>query len=148
LLRAPRYPDPETDQGRHSARYTLVSGAGIGAAVEAGLRLNLPVREVRGTTAPAPLVTVDGDGVVIETVKLAEDRSGDVIVRLYESLGARTTGRLRWDFVAEGAEIVDLLERPLESCAVDESAVRFALRPFQLLTVRIRTQEVTTDEDD
>ncbi|GAA1588074.1 glycoside hydrolase family 38 C-terminal domain-containing protein [Kribbella karoonensis] len=141
LLRAPRYPDPETDQGRHHARYTLVSGAGIDDAVEAGLRLNLPVREIRGTSAPAPLVTVDGAGVVIETVKLAEDRSGDVIVRLYESLGARTTARLSWDFVAVGAEIVDLLERPLET--VDEPL--FSLRPFQILTVRIRVQE-TDDE--
>ncbi|MFF0343685.1 alpha-mannosidase [Kribbella sp. NPDC004875] len=141
LLRAPRYPDPETDQGRHHARYTLVSGADIATAVEAGLRLNLPVREVRGTTAPAPVVAVEGEGVVIETVKLAEDRSGDVIVRFYEALGARTSGRLHWDFVAEGAEIVDLLERPLGS--FDGS---FELRPFQILTVRLRVREVDSDE--
>jgi alpha-mannosidase len=142
LLRAPRYPDPETDQGRHQARYTLVSGAEIATAVEAGLRLNLPVREVRGTSAPAPIVTVEGTGVVVESVKLAEDRSGDLIVRLYESLGARTTARLSWDFVASGTEIVDLLERSLET--VDEP--RFALRPFQILTVRIRRAEVSADD--
>jgi alpha-mannosidase len=61
---------------------------------------------------------------------------------MYESLGARTTARLSWDFVAVGVEIVDLLERPLE--AVDEP--QFALRPFQILTVRIRRQEVTADD--
>jgi alpha-mannosidase len=29
LLRAPRFPDPETDQGRHLLRYALVPCAGI-----------------------------------------------------------------------------------------------------------------------
>ena len=38
--------------------------------------------------AVAPLVTVDNDAVV-EAVKLADDRSGDVVVRLYEAHGGR-----------------------------------------------------------
>lgn len=35
-----------------------------------------------------PLVIVDNPAIVVESVKLAEDRSGDVVVRLYESRGA------------------------------------------------------------
>ncbi|MEU6077731.1 glycosyl hydrolase-related protein [Micromonospora sp. NPDC047074] len=37
------------------------------------------------------------EGVIVEAVKLADDRSGDVVVRLYESLGAgpRRRGRCR-----------------------------------------------------
>lgn len=34
---------------------------------------------------------IDGEGAMIETVKLAEDGSGDVIVRVYETLGSSTT---------------------------------------------------------
>jgi alpha-mannosidase len=146
LLRAPRYPDPDTDQGRHQARYALVSGADIASAVAAGLRLNLPVRQVTGSTAPEPIVAVDGEGIVVEAVKLAEDRSGDLVVRLYESLGARTPGRLSWDFAADQAEVVDLLERSLLPCRVDRHGdsrgVELELHPFQILTVRIRAQEV------
>jgi alpha-mannosidase len=142
LLRAPRYPDPDTDQGRHQARYALVSGADIATAVAAGLRLNLPVRQVSGATAPEPIVAVDGEGIVVEAVKLAEDRSGDLVVRLYESLGARTRGRLSWDFAADQAEVVDLLERSLQPCRVDRRGVELELHPFQILTVRIRAQEV------
>ena len=46
-------------------------------------RANLPVRSVRGAAAPAPLVRVEGDpGVVVEAVKLAEDRSGELVRRI------------------------------------------------------------------
>ena len=89
LLRAPLFPDPETDQGRHVLRYALVPGAGIAEAAEAGYALNLPLRRRRGS-AVEPLVSVEGTAYV-EAVKLAEDGSGDLVVRLYEPLGARTS---------------------------------------------------------
>jgi alpha-mannosidase len=142
LLRAPRYPDPTADQGHHSAAYSLVSGADIEDAVAAGLRLNMPIRTVRGQSAPEPLVRATGDGVIVESVKLAEDRSGDIIIRIYESLGARTTARIGWDVPTAGVAIVDLLERELEPLpyspaagARDEASI--ALRPFQIVTLRI-----------
>ena len=62
LLRAPLFPDPETDQGRHVLRYALVPGAGIAEAAEAGYALNLPLRRRTGSPVE-PLVRVEGDGV-------------------------------------------------------------------------------------
>ena len=59
-------------------------------------------------------MSVTGAGVVVEAVKLAEDRSGDVVVRLYESLGARTRARVTAGFEASGVVATDLLERPLD----------------------------------
>ena len=93
LLRAPRFPDPETDQGRHEMRYALVAGAGIADAIAEGYAINLPMRQLSSAADPVePLVRLDGDeAVIVEAVKLADDRSGDVVVRLYESLGR--TGR-------------------------------------------------------
>ncbi|HWU58445.1 MAG TPA: glycoside hydrolase family 38 C-terminal domain-containing protein, partial [Microbacteriaceae bacterium] len=137
LLRAPRYPDPTADQGHHSAAYSLVSGADIEDAVAAGLRLNLPIRTVRGQSAPEPLVRATGDGVIVESVKLAEDRSGDIIIRIYESLGARTTARIGWDVPTAGVAIVDLLERELEPLPNARDEASIALRPFQIVTLRI-----------
>ncbi|MFB9375607.1 alpha-mannosidase [Kineococcus gynurae] len=141
LLRAPLFPDPDADQGRHRLRAGLVVGAGIADAVREGYRMNLPVREVTGATAPAPLVRVEGSAaVVVEAVKLAEDESGDVVVRLYESLGGRAAARVVPGFAV--AEIVetDLLERPVaEPVALrDAQTGEIALRPFQLLTLRLR----------
>ena len=34
-----------------------------------------------------------GDGAMIEAIKLAEDKSGDVVVRVYETLGGSTCMR-------------------------------------------------------
>ncbi|MFD8634637.1 alpha-mannosidase [Streptomyces sp. NPDC059533] len=142
LLRAPRYPDPETDRGRHTLRFSLAPGAGIGDAVREGHALNLPERVVRGSGVVPPLLSVDDDAVVVESVKLAEDRGGDVIVRLYESLGGRARATLTADFPITAAVESDLLERPLDGTAVGAAApdgtVALTLRPFQIVTVRLR----------
>ncbi|WP_327738682.1 glycosyl hydrolase-related protein [Streptomyces nojiriensis] len=142
LLRAPRYPDPETDQGSHTLRFSLAPGAGIGDAVREGHALNLPERVVRGAGPVAPLVTVDEDAVVVEAVKSAEDRSGDVIVRLYESRGGRARAVLTAGFPIADAVESDLLERPLAGSAVGvptpEGRIPLTLRPFQIVTVRLR----------
>ena len=47
--------------------------------------LNCPVMTVSGAAGERSLFAVDTPNVVIETVKPAEDGSGDVVVRLYES---------------------------------------------------------------
>jgi len=140
LLRAPRFPDPETDQGGHRFRYALVPGAAIGDAVRAGYRINLPARRQRGNAVVAPLVSVDSDAVVVEAVKLADDRSGDVIVRLYESLGGRASATVTVDFPLAAAAGTDLLERVLSASpttADEAGAVVITLRPFEVVTLRL-----------
>lgn len=139
LVRAPRIPDPEADQGRHRFSYALLPGASIEDAVAEGYSLNLPLRVAdAGETTPEPVVSVDGAGVTVEAVKLADDESGDVVVRLYESSGGRSTGTLRTGFPLAGAQVTDLLERPLEPAVVGEDGtVAVVLRPFQILTLRL-----------
>ncbi|MFJ8858860.1 alpha-mannosidase [Streptomyces sp. NPDC102451] len=140
LLRAPRFPDPETDQGVHRFRHALAPGAAIGDAVREGFRINLPERRVTGEHEVAPLVTVDNDAVVVSAVKLADDASGDVVVRLYESTGGRARVRLCTGFVATGVAVTDLLERPLAGVTAPEltaEGVSLSLRPFELVTLRL-----------
>ncbi|MEV1007693.1 glycoside hydrolase family 38 C-terminal domain-containing protein [Streptomyces sp. NPDC049881] len=143
LLRAPRYPDPETDQGTHRLRYALVPGATVADAVREGHWINLPERSVTGSRAVAPLAAVEtaaGD-VVIEAVKLADDRSGDVVLRLYEASGGRAAGTLRAGLPLASVTATDLLERPLEDAPAYEvgadGGVALALRPFEILTLRL-----------
>ncbi|GAA2670285.1 alpha-mannosidase [Nonomuraea recticatena] len=139
LLRAPRFPDPETDQGVHRFRHALVPGATIGDAVREGWFINLPERRVPGDAVIAPLVTVDDDAVVVTAVKLADDGSGDVVVRFHESRGGRARARLSTGFAATGVAVTDLLERPLADVAAPEltdGSVAVSLRPFELVTLR------------
>ncbi|WP_371795036.1 alpha-mannosidase [Streptomyces sp. NBC_01718] len=136
LLRAPHSPDPETDLGTHRFRYALAPGAEVTDAVRAGLALNLPLRAAVAPVVPS-LITTGHPAVTVESVKLAEDRSGDVIVRLYESAGGRAEAALRVGFPVVRAQITDLLERPLHEATADEHGLVLALRPFQILTVRL-----------
>ncbi|MFD7135537.1 alpha-mannosidase [Streptomyces sp. NPDC059894] len=145
LVRAPRVPDPGADQGRHRLTYALLPGASIEDAVAEGYALNLPLRVADAAGAPAPVVSVDGEGVTVEAVKLADDASGDVVVRLYECRGGRARGVLRTGFPLAGVQITDLLERPLddardgaEAQAGPDGAVAVSLRPFQILTLRLK----------
>lgn len=136
LLRAPLYPDPDADQGRHRLACSLVVGAGIADVAAAGYRLNLPLRHTDGGPV-TPLVRLDGDGVFVEAVKLAEDRSGDLIVRLYEATGTATTAQLTAGFDWDSVVLTDLLERATgQPEIVDDHRVTLALRPFEIATVR------------
>ncbi len=82
-------------------------------------------------------MAVDGDAVVVSAVKLADDGSGDVVVRVYESLGGRARARLAAGFAVASASVCDLLERPREPAAVDGDGVLLELRPFQIVTLRL-----------
>ncbi|MDQ0754093.1 glycoside hydrolase family 38 C-terminal domain-containing protein [Arthrobacter sp. B3I4] len=138
LLRAPQFPDPNTDRGQHELTVTVRPGASIADAVEEGYRTNLAPRAVKGNHGVEPLFSVSNPALVIEAVKLAEDGSGDVVVRLYESLGERSAGVVSVNFEAADVWSVDLLERPVEAPGVRYTGVSPALtlRPFQLLTLR------------
>ncbi|MFJ4952699.1 alpha-mannosidase [Streptomyces sp. NPDC088760] len=141
LLRAPRFPDPETDQGVHRFRHALLPGASIADAVREGWRVNLPERRLTGAREVAPLVTVDDDAVVVTAVKLADDGTGDVVVRFHEAHGGRARVTLTAGFEVAEVTATDLLERPWEEGAppvLDGDRVTVRLRPFELVTLRLR----------
>ena len=145
LLRASRFPDPQADRGRHRFVIGLVPGAGLAEAADHGLALNLPLRVLPpagGSIAedgyPAPMVEATHPGVEVDAVKLADDGSGDLVVRLHERLGGRHKSRLRLGVEVASATACDLLERPREELTVrQKQEVELSLRPFQILTVRL-----------
>jgi len=83
----------------------------------------------------------------VESVKLADDKTGDVIVRLYESRGGRASTRLATDFPLTAATVTDLLERPLPGAGplpVTDHAVELSFRPFEVRTIRLTPGRPTT----
>jgi alpha-mannosidase len=144
LLRAPLFPDPSADQGEHTLNVSVRVGASIGDAIREGYRRNLPLRAVQRAAGPIePLLSVSSAAIVVEAVKLAEDGSGDVVVRAYEALGTRCRGEIVPDFAATEVVETDLLERPVSGSGRGLVAQRagtavLELRPFQLVTLRFR----------
>lgn len=143
IIRSAMFPDPGQDQGAHHLEVGVVVGADVLDAVAEGYRTNLPARVVTDAAheSVAPLVTIDAPGVVVEAVKLAQDGSGDVVVRLYEALGERTQARLEAGFDVARVSETDLLERDVDAAAVTAvqgGVVDLELRPFQLVTLRLK----------
>jgi alpha-mannosidase len=137
LLRAPRFPDPHADNGSHDFHSTVRVAPDVLHAVREGYLVNLPPRHVRGERPVDPLVTVSNPAIVVEAVKLAEDRSGDVIVRIYEARGGRASGAVTLDGAAS-IRSTDLLERPGGSVSVEADTASLDLRPFEIVTLRAR----------
>lgn len=152
LLSAPLYPDPRTDQGAHSFAWSLVADADMNAVLDEAARLNSPV--IGELPDMAPLVSLaDATGVIVlDWIKLADDGSSDLIVRLYEAAGGNATATLRLDAALADAKAgvreVNLMEEPEldaelpRALAGDEpmpaDGAVVSLAPFQLATLRIR----------
>ncbi|GAA2165646.1 alpha-mannosidase [Pedococcus bigeumensis] len=153
LLRAPRFPDPDTDHGAHTHRYGLVIGTGLEGAAREGGWLNTPAREVEGARGFEPLVRVEGAGVALSGVKLAADRSGDLVVRVHEVLGGRAPGTVRVDTDVASVAEVTLLEEPLHQPARGVAStgratvVEVELGPFEVRTLRFSGRPAKSRQD-
>ena len=137
LLRAPKFPDPEADQGSHSMRFKIRPTATIQDAVHLGYELNTPAIEVLGNRPVEPLVTSAASQVIVETVKLAEDASGDLIVRLYESTGGRCSSLISFAGSASSISLTDFLEAPVSVEKTSGDSINLEFRPFQVVTLRV-----------
>lgn len=140
LLRSAKFPDPNADQGRHEFTLSLRIVDDVKGAIDEGYRLHLPLRTLLGDCDEvAPLVSVSSDHVLVEAVKLADDLSGDLIVRCYESLGARVSAGIETHFGWRTVDEVDLLERVISServISVAPDCVSLDLPAFSLVTLR------------
>lgn len=133
LLRAPTFPDRTADRGEHTLVYAFRPHAAgdLTGVIRDGYRLNNPLRVAPGMSFPA-YASASDPGVIIETVKPAENGDG-VVVRMYESLGRPTSTALRTTAPHTRATLTDLLERPLGPADLD----RLELGPFEILTVHL-----------
>jgi alpha-mannosidase len=79
---------------------------------------------------------VDRESVVIETVKKAQDGDG-FIVRMYESLGGRGVVDIAASFDIKSCFETDLIEENKKQLTADNNQIKFNIKPFQILTLRI-----------
>ena len=141
LLRAATCPDLNADKGEHDFTYSYYVWDGPfmeSSVVREGYELNVPVTCAAGVAEAKSLLSVEAPNVIIDTVKLSEDGSGDMIVRLYESKHAATKTRLTFGFGAAQAWICDMLENPQQKLVVSGSGVDLELRAFEVKTIRVK----------
>lgn len=146
LLRSPIAPDPSADRGDHRFTYSLLPFAGSfgdSGVIRSAYELNSPQTAVRtscgASGAPAhSFCTVDGNAVIIESVKSPEDGSnGELILRLYESLGGKNRTSLRFSRELRSAAQTDMLEENPITLPVQGRELNLEFRPFEIKTVRL-----------
>ena len=167
LLRSPTSPDPQADQGEQRFAYSLLPHAGgwDEGTIREAYALNDPLiiqkltafsgqlsagegerrdtiltYDLAGEGQQVCLVAVDAPNVVIETVKRAEDGDG-LIVRLYETQRKRAPFTLTFGAPVQAAWRANLLEENQFPLEVTGSLVRGEIKPYQIITVRVRSQE-------
>lgn len=152
LLSSPLYPDPNTDKGVHEFAWNVVADASMPAVLDEANRLNAAVLPAVPAFDPlAQLNPVDGV-MVLDWVKLADDGSGDLILRVYEAVGGEAHARLAVNAALGKATVRECsimedarldAELPAAFADGDPSVVRTAqgamlsLHPFQLATLRV-----------
>ena len=140
LLRASQAPDMTADQGRQEFAYAIHVWSGSffdSNVVREAYELNVEPVTASGAAGHASLLAVDAPNVIIETVKPAEDRSGDVIVRLYEAKRAATACNLTLGFPVKAASVTNMLEADGKRVPVKRGRAALSFRPFEIKTLRL-----------
>ena len=144
LLRGPEYPDPEADRGQHQFRYALLPHVGDwaqGETVRRARELNEPMLAVPtvggGQVGAHSYLQVRGPGVVVETLKPAEDGDGWVL-RLYEAHGGRGTVDLKSDRALARVVACNMVEEALREVPVADGRVSADIGPFEVQSYRLR----------
>ena len=145
LMRAPTCPDPVGDHGRNTFVYSLYPHANTwenAETVQQALLLNVPLTGVvlSAQTGKAPVrsfLSADRDDVVIDACKAAQDGDG-VILRLYESSQKRGDVTVRVDLPFTRVTECNLMEENEQDVPCENGTFRFAIRPFEVKTFRLR----------
>lgn len=132
LLRAPLVPDETADRGFQSFRYAIMpfaTGFKDAGVVKAGMAFAEPWRTDAG-------FRMDSDAIILETIKPADDRSDDVILRLYESLRTYAKGVLHLPFDAKVYE-ASMDETETGELLGEGREVCLKMKPFEIRTLRV-----------
>ncbi len=150
LLRSPTYPDAAADRGSHRFIYAYrvwdgpMERSGLAEAAEA---LNDPLITVPGSSVPLKLMNCSDPAVTVESVKLAEDGSGDMVIRMYESMGGARSALIHPFLPFSKACVCSLAEDPGEILQVRDGTFTVFFRPFEIVTVRL-ARPAAGDESD
>lgn len=154
LLKAPLWPDPQADRGRHQFTYGLYPHAGdwrTGKTPNHAIAFNTPLQSV--VINPSDPITSVGmenvvpsqqsfldvgtDRVQVTAFKLAEDTRDRYILRCWDLYGEGSKLQVTTPWGTPTLESVNLLEDPLASNTIEE------VTPWQIVTGQFSWEHVT-----
>ncbi len=151
LIRA-YYPGPgawvrpsalSSQHGKHSYDFMLVpyNGSWKNAAVlRMAQEFNSPARAFEACAVDGrctSFASVDRDNIVLSTIKAADDNSGDLVIRVYESFGEATTATISIKD-AKSAVLSNVNEIIGEDISCKDGKIAISVKPFEILTIRVK----------
>ncbi|MDD3279897.1 MAG: glycoside hydrolase family 38 C-terminal domain-containing protein [Lachnospiraceae bacterium] len=142
LLKSACSPEMRADNRVHDFTYAFTAWEGNFAdcdVVQQGYELNTAPVVQEGYMEEQCNFKADRANIMLETVKLAEDGSGDWIVRLYEAKKAAVNAAVSMP-IMEGRKVYlcDMLENQEAEIAVNGNTVNLDFRAFEIRTLRIQ----------
>lgn len=158
LLRASHEPDPYPEYGTHDHEI------GIGICPDDNLQILrtaaafvTPLKYIANTSHAGSLalkagfISTEGE-IAVSALKLPEfpgqangvDRSGEMVIRVYNTGGKGTLGKLIFNSGISKAELTNILENSIRDDStsdgklkIEDNAVLISLKPFEVVTVRV-----------
>jgi len=144
LLKSACSPEMRADNGVHQFTYGFTAWEGNFAdcdVIKQGYELNVSPGLCRGVVENTESFRTDCANIILETVKLAEDGSGDWIVRLYESKKAAVNAVIAMPLLkGRKAFLCNMLENIKEEIKVSGSEITLDFRAFEVKTIRIKNR--------
>ena len=140
LLRAAACPEMRADNRVHHFTYAFTAWEGTFAGcdvVRQGYELNVKPLTAEGGCRDFSLLSVEKDNIILDTIKPAEDGSGDLILRFYESKKAACTTTVNLAMDGVRAYICDMLENRQQELPAADGELELAFRAFEVKTVRL-----------
>lgn len=144
LLRASAAPEMRADNKVHHFTYAFTAWEGSfmdSDVVRQGYELNVKPYLASGSGQDFSMLSIDRANIILDTMKPAEDGSGDIILRLYESKKAATSAsvQLSRELLTAGSSVYacDMLENVTEELSVLDGALALSFHPFEIRTIRI-----------
>lgn len=144
LIKTAGFPDESQDLGLHEFCYSLYPHKGNEKEAhvrEEAYLLNQPLETIQGeTTMISQPVICQEDGVMLETLKMAEDGTG-VILRFYEHHGMNHEMNVQWKLPVKKAYRCDILERPTgEKLPMVGEGFLLTVKPYEIVTVKLTVE--------
>ena len=139
LLRSPKNPDPDADQGLHNFTYSLFPHNGDlinSNVIETSTKLNQSPLMFDGVKTNISMpVSLTGENIELSVLKKAE-KDNDLIVRIYETHGKHASGKLN---VRGSIDECDMMEwKKVNNNSNGKSQIKIKLKPFEIKTYRIK----------
>ena len=140
LLTSSIHPALNADKGMQKFTYSVLPFSDTFAdsdVVRNAYELNCPYNIKKGFACAKSFLSVSENNIIVDVVKKAEDGSGDIIIRLYESKNCYTNFDINMNFRVQEVCLTNMLEEKVRTISSDNK-VNITIEPFEVITLRIK----------